>query len=137
MCHFEQILEAAPHKTSTVKPFPISKPIQIRWRHAWHCWRSKEQPVSDILLRSPTHRCTSIGQLARSYIHQPCADTWCCLEDLSRAMNDRDGWWERESQGTVLLAWWFGLVSLFNGISTFVGYLMPKVFSYKNSRGTI
>ena len=21
---------------------------------------------------------------------------------------------------------WFGLVSLFNGISTFVGYLMPK-----------
>ena len=24
---------------------------------------------------------------------------------------------------------WFGLVSLFNGISTFVGYLMPKLFS--------
>ena len=23
----------------------------------------------------------------------------------------------------------FGLVSLFNGISTFVGYLMPKLFS--------
>ena len=23
---------------------------------------------------------------------------------------------------------WFGLVSLFNGISTFVGYLMPKPF---------
>ena len=23
---------------------------------------------------------------------------------------------------------WFGLVSLFNGISTFVGYLMPKLF---------
>ena len=32
---------------------------------------------------------------------------------------------------------WFGLVSLFNGISTFVGYLMPKPFSYKNSSGTI
>ena len=28
------------------------------------------------------------------------------------------------------------LVSLFNGISTFVGYLMPKLFSKKNSRGT-
>ena len=26
----------------------------------------------------------------------------------------------------------FGLVSLFNGISTFVGYLMPKLFSLKN-----
>ena len=30
-----------------------------------------------------------------------------------------------------------GLVSLFNGISTFVCYLMPKPFSEKNSRGTI
>ena len=30
-----------------------------------------------------------------------------------------------------------GLVSLFNGISTFVGYLMPKPFSEKNSSGTI
>ena len=28
----------------------------------------------------------------------------------------------------VLLIW-FGLVSLFNGMSTFVGYLMPKLFS--------
>ena len=28
-------------------------------------------------------------------------------------------------------------VSLFNGISTFVGYLMPKPFSLKNSSGTI
>ena len=32
---------------------------------------------------------------------------------------------------------WFGLVSLFNGISTFVGFLTPKPFSLKNSSGTI
>ena len=32
---------------------------------------------------------------------------------------------------------WFGLVSLFNGISTYVGYLMPKLFSQKNRNGTI
>ena len=31
---------------------------------------------------------------------------------------------------------WFGLVSLFNGISTFVGYLMPKL-SLKNSSEAI
>ena len=31
----------------------------------------------------------------------------------------------------------FGLVSLFKAISTFVGYLMPKPFSKKNSSGTI
>ena len=30
-----------------------------------------------------------------------------------------------------------GLVSLFNGIPTFVGYLMPKPSSYKNGSGTI
>ena len=30
-----------------------------------------------------------------------------------------------------------GVVSLFNGISTFVGYLMPNLFSLKNSSGTI
>ena len=30
-----------------------------------------------------------------------------------------------------------GLVSLFNGISTIVGYLMPKPFSEENSSGTI
>ena len=32
---------------------------------------------------------------------------------------------------------WFSEVSLFNGLSTFVGYLIPKPFSQKNSRGTI
>ena len=32
---------------------------------------------------------------------------------------------------------WFSLVSLFHGISTFVGYLMPNPFSLKNSSGTI
>ena len=30
-----------------------------------------------------------------------------------------------------------GLVWLFNGISTFVGYLMPNLFSLKNSSGTM
>ena len=29
----------------------------------------------------------------------------------------------------IALFFWFGLVSLFNGISTFVGYLMPTLFS--------
>ena len=33
-----------------------------------------------------------------------------------------------DKEASVLYLW-FGLVSLFNGISTFVGYLMPKPFS--------
>ena len=32
---------------------------------------------------------------------------------------------------------WFGLVSLFKGILNFVGYLMRKTSSYKDSRVTI
>ena len=38
---------------------------------------------------------------------------------------------------SLLYLVWFGLVSLFNGIWTFVDYLMPKVFSQKNSSGTV
>ena len=37
----------------------------------------------------------------------------------------------------VILYTSIGLISLFNGILTFVGYLMPKPFSEKNSSGTI
>ena len=38
---------------------------------------------------------------------------------------------------SLLTTFFFGLVTLFNGISTFVGYLMPKPFSKKNSSGSI
>ena len=37
----------------------------------------------------------------------------------------------------IIVAETLGLVSLFNDMSTFVGYLMPKPFSKKNSNGTI
>ena len=33
---------------------PITKSIQVRWtRHAGHCWRSKDELISDVLLRTP------------------------------------------------------------------------------------
>ena len=39
---------------------PISKTLQIRWtRHAEHCWRSKDELISDILLWSPSLGCAS------------------------------------------------------------------------------
>ena len=37
--------------------------------------------------------------------------------------------WFQQVGVTAHTARWFGLVSLFNDISTFVGYLMPKLFS--------
>ena len=45
--------------------------------------------------------------------------------------------WLSDMHAHELSCFWFGLVSLINGISTFIGYLMPKLFSLKNSCGTI
>ena len=38
---------------------------------------------------------------------------------------------------TAIACKWFGLVSWFNGISTYVGYLMPKWPFWKNSSDAI
>ena len=39
--------------------------------------------------------CDSVGQpVIRTYLHQLCGDTRCCLEDLPRMMDNRDGWLE-------------------------------------------
>ena len=40
----------------------------------------------------------------RLYIHQLCVDTEYSLEDLPRAMADRDGWQERKSKDSMLSA---------------------------------
>ena len=35
---------------------PITKTIQVRWtRHVEHCWRSRDELISDILLWTPSH----------------------------------------------------------------------------------
>ena len=66
---------------------PITKTIQVRrTRHAWHCWRSRDELISDVLLWTPTY-----GRPARTYIQQLCEDTGYSPEDLPEAMND----WEK------------------------------------------
>ena len=82
---------------------PISKTIQVKQtRHAGHSWRSKDEFISDVLLWTSTHGCASVGQLARTYLNQLCADTGSSLENLPGAMNDGDRWRERESGKSVL-----------------------------------
>ena len=79
---------------------PLSKTIQVKWmRHAGHRWRSKDKLINNVLLRTPTHGYASVGQLARTYLHQLCGDAGSSLEDLPGVMDDRDGGRERESQG--------------------------------------
>ena len=70
---------------------PITKNIQVRrTRHAGHCWKSRDELISDVLLWTPTHCRAKAGRPARTYIQQLCEDTGCCPEDLPEAMNDRE-----------------------------------------------
>ena len=74
---------------------PITKTIQVRrTRHAGHCWKSKDELISDVLLWTPTYGRAKAGRPARTYIQQLCEDTGCNLEDLPEAMNDREKWRE-------------------------------------------
>ena len=49
---------------------PITKTIQVRrTRHAGHCWRSKDELISDVLLWTPAYGQARTGRPARTYIH--------------------------------------------------------------------
>ena len=75
---------------------PITKTIQVRrTRHAGHCWRSRDELISDVLLWTPTYGREKAGWSARTYIQQWIEDTGCSPEDLPEAMNDRKKWRER------------------------------------------
>ena len=75
---------------------PITKTIQVRrTRHTGHCWRSRDELISDVLLWTPTYGRAKAGRPARTYIQQLCEDTGCSPEDLPEAMNDREKWRER------------------------------------------
>ena len=75
---------------------PIMKTIQVRQtRYAGHCWRSRDELISDVLLWTPTYGQAKAGQPARTYIQQLCEDTGCSPEDLPEVMNDREKWCER------------------------------------------
>ena len=93
---------------------PITKTIQVRrTRHAGHCWRSRDELISDVLLWTPSYGRAKSGRPARTYIQQLCEDTGCSPEDLPQAMNDREKWRERvrdiRASGTTW--WWWKLPS--------------------------
>ena len=75
---------------------PITKTIKIRrTRHAGHCWRSRYELISDLLLWTPSHGRAKTRRPAQTYIQQLCANTGCNPEDLPKAMDDKEGWRER------------------------------------------
>ena len=72
---------------------PITKTITVRrTRHAGHCWRSRDELISDVL---PSYGRAKAGRPARTYIQQLSEDTGCSPEDLLEAMNDWEEWRER------------------------------------------
>ena len=90
---------------------PIMKTIQVRrTRHTGHCWRSRDELVSDVLLWTPTYSWAKAGWPAWTYIQQLCKDTGCSPEDLPEVMNDREKWRKRvrniRAGGTI---WWWWL----------------------------
>ena len=88
---------------------PSTKTIQVRWtRHARHCWRSRDELISDVLLWTPTYGRAKAGRPARTYIQQLCEDTGCSLEDLPEVMNDREKWRVRDSdiRASGTTRWW-------------------------------
>ena len=91
-------------------PFVWNK-LEFWARHAGHCWRSKDELVSDVLLWTPTYGQGKAGRPARTYIQQLCEDTGCNPEDLPEAINDREKWREMvkdiRAGGTTWWWWWW------------------------------
>ena len=90
---------------------PIRKTIQIRrTRHAGHCWKRRDELISDILLWTPTYGRAKAWRPAWTYIQQLCEDTGCSPEDLQEAKNEREKWEDRvrdiRAGGTT---WWWWL----------------------------
>ena len=99
---------------------PITKTIQVRrTRHAGHCWRSRDELVSDVLLWTPTYGRANAGRPARTYIEQLCEDTGCNPEDLPEAMNDWEKWrervWDIRAGDTIWWWWWCMYVIIYVG----------------------
>ena len=98
---------------------PIKKTIQVRrTRHAGHCWRSRDELISDVLLWTPTYGRAKAGRPARTYILQLCEDAGCSPEHLPEAMKDREKWRERVrdicARGTT---WGYIYIYIYIGIS--------------------
>ena len=90
---------------------PITKTIKVRrTRHAGHCWRSRGELISDVILWTLSNGRAKAGRSARTYIQQLCEDTGCSPEELPEAMNDREECRERvrdiRGGSTIRWRWW-------------------------------
>ena len=103
---------------------PIRKTIKVRWtRHAGHCWRSRDEVISDVLLWTPSHGWAKAVRPARTYIRQLCEDMGCRPDDLPEVVNNREGWRERvrDIHAGGMTRWWWWKTSyrkLYSGLGS-------------------
>ena len=72
---------------------PISHTIrERRLAFAGHCWRSKEELVSGLILWEPKHGKASRGRPRKTYISQLLEDTQLQRDSIEAAMADREEW---------------------------------------------
>ena len=84
---------------------PITKTIQVRWtRHAGHCYRSREELISDVLLWTPSHGQAKSGETSSNlhtaaFLRIPCVALRTCRKPwtIRRCV-------ERGSRISVLMA---------------------------------
>ena len=95
--HIEQVLETAPHITAAVRPLTTHhENYQSQTNQTCrHCWRSRDELISDVLLWIPSHGRAKAGRPAQTYIQQLSADMKCSPENMSEDMDDREEWRER------------------------------------------
>ena len=105
--YFEQILEATPHETAAVLLLTSHlKNIKI-WRttHAGDCWRSKDELISDVLLRTPAHgRASSIRKL--DIVWMTCRKRWVIGTNRERE-RERERVREIRINGVTWWLWWW------------------------------
>ena len=77
-----------------------------------HCHWSKDKHISDVFWWTPKHESSSVCWLANTYIHQLCVDTGCRLEELPRAVADREREREREREYKRNSHCWHSLIMM-------------------------
>ena len=94
---------------------PITKTIQVRrTRHAGHCWRSKDELISDVLLWPPPMAMQKQDDQPE-HTYSSYEDTGCNPEDLPKAMNDRENWRERvrDIRAGGKTWWWYMYIYIY------------------------
>ena len=106
----------------------IAKTIQTRRaRHFGHCWKSKDEHISDVLLWTLSHGRARLGRPARPYLQKICTDTGCNMEDLPKVMDDRDKWLEKVREiSASTTPWWLLQCNVSNSVH-YLSYICTQL----------